>query len=232
MKKNIKNLWAIACVCMLCLALEGCASKDWSYKDKEYPNVSWFAKSTNIIDETRFKQTAEPIRVLLFVNYTFEGRPVIKDPFDDRTPDWRETDGLWLAAKRCLEETGLFQVVDIEEENIQGRMFLNIYRNMTEETKARVAEKEQNSSAEKFVYEFDMGMDMKLYLKNKAVLTASAKTNRMFIGHEDSREKELGQAPEKFTFSYFNNMDFHTEFVRRFYRQMLFENLKQIENDL
>ena len=37
---------------------------------------------------------------------------------------------------------------------------------------------------------------------------------------------------KRFTFSYFNNMDFHTEFVRRFYKQMIFEGVQQIENEL
>lgn len=233
MKKNIQKFLALVCVCVLCAALEGCASKDWAYKDKNYPKVSWFDKSTNLLDKTQFKQLAEPVRVLLYVNYTWEGCTVKKDPYDDRTADWREVHGLWLASKRYLEETGLFQVVDINEDNIQGQMILNISRNMTDETKARAAAKEQSNSDEKIVYEFDMGMDMKLTLKkDKTVLTASAMTNRMFIGHEDSKEKALGLAPEKFTFSYFNNMDFHTEFVRRFYKQMLFESLKQIEKDL
>lgn len=231
MKKNIKNLWAIVCVCMLCLAFEGCASKDWSYKDKNYPNISWFAKSTDIIDETRFKQAAEPLRVLLHVHYMWEGREVRIDPYNVRSADWREAEGLWLASKRYLEETGLFKVVTIEEENIQGKMTINIARNTSEKTKALLAE-QKKAFSEKNVYEYDMNMDMTLTVRGKAVLTGEAQTSHMFIGFADSKEKELGQDPEKFTFSYFNTMDFHTEFVRRFYKQMLFECVKQIENDL
>lgn len=230
--KNIKKLWTLLCVCILCIALQGCAGKDWSYKDKNYPNVSWFTPSTKLLEADQFKQTAEPIRVLLWVTYTFEGNKVIKDPFDNRTPDWREVDGLYLATKRYLEETGLFQVVEIEDENIQGKMMINIARDMDEKTKALIDEQKKNGTDEKIVYEFNIGMDMKVAIKGKSILTAVPQTNHMFIGNEDSKEKDLGLAPEKFTFSYFNNMDFHTEFVRRYYRQMLFECLKQIENDL
>ena len=81
-------------------------------------------------------------------------------------------------------------------------------------------------------YEYDMTMKMAVKLKNKPELEVSPKTDHMFIGHEDSKEKEVGQDPKRFTFSYFNNMDFHTEFVRRFYKQMVFESVKQLENKL
>ena len=66
-----------------------------------------------------------------------------------------------------------------------------------------------------------MTMKMTVQLKDKPELEATPTTDHMFIGHEDSKEKELGQDPKRFTFSYFNNMDFHTEFVRRFYKQMV-----------
>ena len=85
---------------------------------------------------------------------------------------------------------------------------------------------------EKIVYEYDMTMKMAVRLKDKPELEVSPKTDHMFIGHEDSKEKEVGQDPKRFTFSYFNNMDFHTEFVRRFYKQMVFESVKQLENKL
>lgn len=61
---------------------------------------------------------------------------------------------------------------------------------------------------------------------------AIPKTDHMFIGDEESEERKVGVNPKRFTFSYFNNMDFHTEFVRRFYKQMIFEGVQQIENEL
>lgn len=226
MRKNMKNVWAIVWVYVLCSALNGCCA----YDNKEYPMESWFIKPTTMIDEGQFKQTAEPLRVLLTVNYKKNERPVITDPFADRSPDWREQHGLWLASKCYLERTGLFKIVEIEAENIQGRIIVNIARKMNEKTKALIVQKEDNAYRDKIVYEYDMIMDMAVEMKGKPVLIAVPQTNRMVVGHENSKEK--GYHIEKFTFSYFNTMGFHTEFVHRFYKQMLFESVKQIENDL
>lgn len=228
MKKNIKDIWAIVCVFILAAALNGCCA----YNHKNYPMESWFVKPTAMIDAAQFKQIAEPLCVLLYVTYKQDGRSVITDPFADRTPDWREQDGLWLASKRYLEETGMFQIVGIEDENIQGRVMINLTRDMDEKTKALIAAKEASGNDDNIVYEYNMAMDMAVVMKGKDALKAEALTNHMYIGHEDSKEKALGQDAEKFTFSYFDNMEFHTEFVRRFYKQMLYECLKQIENNL
>ena len=75
-------------------------------------------------------------------------------------------------------------------------------------------------------------MKMELSLTDGKKFEAIPKTDHMFIGHEESEERKVGVNPKRFTFSYFNNMDFHTEFVRRFYKQMIFEGVQQIENEL
>ncbi len=105
---------------------------------------------------------------------------------------------------------------------------------MDEKTKAALASKKanQNEYPEKIVYEYDMTMKMELSLTDGKKFEAIPKTDHMFIGHEESEERKVGVNPKRFTFSYFNNMDFHTEFVRRFYKQMIFEGVQQIENEL
>ena len=156
------------------------------------------------------------------------------EPFEDRPADWREQYGLWLASERYLEQTGLFKIVKEDAEDRQGEVVIDLSRAMDPKTKAAIEAKkaDPDNHPEKIVYEYDMTMKMVVKLKDKPELEASPKTDHMFIGHEDSKEKEAGQDPKRFTFSYFNNMDFHTEFVRRFYKQMVFESVKQLENKL
>lgn len=75
-------------------------------------------------------------------------------------------------------------------------------------------------------------MNTKTTLLAASVCALSLALSGCAYDHEDSKEKKVGQDPKRFTFSYFNNMDFHTEFVRRFYKQMVFESVKQLENKL
>lgn len=227
--KSRKTLLASAAFLALGLTLNGCA-----YDHKAYPRESWFTQSTTVLEADQFKKVEEPLKVALTVNYLWEGRPVFTEPADKRPADWREHYGLWLASERYLEQTGLFKIVEEDAEDRQGTVVIDITRQMDPKTKAAIEAKKADPDAhpEKIVYEYDMTMKMTVNLKDKPELSTTPKTDHMFIGHEDSKEKELGQDPQRFTFSYFNNMDFHTEFVRRFYKQMIFESVKQLENKL
>ena len=226
---NTKTTLLAASVCALSLALSGCA-----YDHKDYPSESWFVQPTTVIEADQFKKVEEPLKVSLVVNYLWEGRPIVTEPFDKRPADWREHYGLWLASERYLEQTGLFKIVKEDAEDRQGEVVIDLTRAMDPKTKAAIEAKkaDPDNHPEKIVYEYDMTMKMAVRLKDKPELEVSPKTDHMFIGHEDSKEKEVGQDPKRFTFSYFNNMDFHTEFVRRFYKQMVFESVKQLENKL
>ena len=104
---------------------------------------------------------------------------------------------------------------------------------MDEETKKAIAAKEADPGQhpEKIVYEYDMTMKMSLALTEGKSWTVQSVTDHMWIGHEDSEKRKVGFEPKRFTFSYFNNMDFHTEFVRRFYKQMVFEGVKEMDNN-
>lgn len=187
-----------------------------------------------MIEAYQFKKVEEPLKVSLVVNYLWEGRPIVTEPFEKRPADWREQYGLWFATERYLEQTGLFKIVKADAEDRQGEVVVDLSREMDPKTKTAIEAKKADpeNHPEKIVYEYDMTMKMTVQLKDKPELEATPTTDHMFIGHEDSKEKELGQDPKRFTFSYFNNMDFHTEFVRRFYKQMVFESVKQLENKL
>ena len=204
---NTKTSLLAASVCALSLALSGCA-----YDHKDYPRESWFVQPTTVIEADQFKKVEEPLKVSLVVNYLWEGRPIVTEPFDKR----------------------LFKIVKEDAEDRQGEVVIDLTRAMDPKTKAAIEAKkaDPDNHPEKIVYEYDMTMKMAVKLKDKPELEVSPKTDHMFIGHEDSKEKEVGQDPKRFTFSYFNNMDFHTEFVRRFYKQMVFESVKQLENKL
>lgn len=148
-------------------------------------------------------------------DYTWEGRPIVQEPFEERPADWREQYGLELAAARYLEKTGNFIIVDPDDKEKQGVISIDVTRQMDEKTKAVLASKKanQNEYPEKIVYEYDMTMKMELSLTDGKKFEAIPKTDHMFIGHEESEERKVGVNPKRFTFSYFNNMDFHTEFV-------------------
>lgn len=220
---------AIASVLFFLIGLSGCA-----YDHKDYPRESWFTGPTQIINVDQFKKVENPLKVVLKVNYVWEGEPIVVEPFNKRRADWRETYGLWFAAERYLEETGLFQIVDDDDEQAQGTVTINVTRDMDPKTKAAIEAKkaDPDKHPEKIVYEYDMTLKMDLALKSGKTFTAKSDTDHMFIGHEDSKEREAGKDPKRFTFSYFNNMDFHTEFVRRFYKQMIFEAVKSLENSI
>ena len=209
------------------LGLTGCAS----YDHKDYPRESWFTTSTKVIEADQFKKAENPLKVALILNYKWEGRDVIEEPIDKRTADWRERYGLWLASKRYLEEAGLFTVVDVDDKEKQGVITIDLARNMDEKTKKAIAAKKADpeNHPDKIVYEYDMSMVMKLSLADGKTIEVKPVTDHMFIGHEDSEERKVGVEPKRFTFSYFNNMDFHTEFVRRFYKQMVFESVQLLE---
>ena len=89
---NTKTSLLAASVCALSLALSGCA-----YDHKDYPRESWFVQPTTVIEADQFKKVEEPLKVSLVVNYLWEGRPIVTEPFDKRPADWREHYGLWLA---------------------------------------------------------------------------------------------------------------------------------------
>lgn len=76
-----------------------------------------------------------------------------------------------------------------------------------------------------------MTLTIDLACKDGRHLAIRSVANSMSIGHEDFKERKTGTAVERFDFPFFNNMDFHTEFVRRFYRQMLFEALDDFERE-
>lgn len=227
---QIKNAFIVMLLAAVTLGLSACAS----YDHKDYPRESWFAPSTQVISADQFKKVETPLKVALVVNYTWEGRPIVQEPFEERPADWREQYGLELAAARYLEKTGNFIIVDPDDKEKQGVISIDVTRQMDEKTKAVLASKKanQNEYPEKIVYEYDMTMKMELSLTDGKKFEAIPKTDHMFIGHEESGERKVGVNPKRFTFSYFNNMDFHTEFVRRFYKQMIFEGVQQIENEL
>ncbi|WP_289168160.1 hypothetical protein [uncultured Parasutterella sp.] len=225
--KQESKLFGITILSAAVLGLSACTS----YDHKDYPRESWFTQPTQVIEADQFKKVEEPLKVSLVVNYLWEGRPIVTEPFEERPADWREQYGLWFAAERYLEETGLFKIVKEDDKEKQGVMTIDVTRAMSGKTKAAVAAKkaDPDNHPEKIVYEYDMTMKMDLSLADGKKFEAVPKTDHMFIGHEDSKERELGQDPKRFTFSYFNNMDFHTEFVRRFYKQMIFEGVKAME---
>ena len=211
---QIKNTFIVMLLAAVTLGLSACAS----YDHKDYPRESWFAPSTQVISADQFKKVETPLKVALVVNYTWEGRPIVQEPFEERPADWREQYG-------CLLYTS---------PSPRGVISIDVTRQMDEKTKAALASKKanQNEYPEKIVYEYDMTMKMELSLTDGKKFEAIPKTDHMFIGHEESEERKVGVNPKRFTFSYFNNMDFHTEFVRRFYKQMIFEGVQQIENEL
>ena len=92
----------MALLAALANGMAGCA-----YDSKAYPRESWFATDTVTVSGKDFIKTENPVPVSLAVTYRWEGQPV-----DDVRQDWHERYGLWLAAKRYLEETGLVKVVE------------------------------------------------------------------------------------------------------------------------
>lgn len=226
--KTQKNILKLAAVAALALTLGACSS----YNHKDYPRESWFKTGSQLIEAEQFQKAENPLKVVLVVNYTWEGRPIVQEPFEDRPADWREQYGLWEATKRYLQQTGQFVIVDEDNEEKQGVMTVDLSRWMDEETKKAIAAKEADpqSHPEKIVYEYDMTMKMSLNLLQGKALSAAPATDHMWIGHEDSEKRKVGLEPKRFTFSYFNNMDFHTEFVRRFYKQMVFEGVKEMDD--
>lgn len=222
-----KNILKLALVGALALVLGGCAS----YDHKDYPRESWFKTNSQLIEADQFKKAENPLKIALVVNYTWEGRPIVQEPFEKRPADWREQYGLWEASKRYLQQTGQFVIVDEDDEEKQGVMTIDISRQMNEKTKQAVAAKkaDPDNHPEKIVYEYDMTMKMTLAVAGGKTISVVPTTDHMWIGHEDSEERKVGVEPKRFTFSYFNNMDFHTEFVRRFYKQMVFEGVKDME---
>lgn len=224
-----KNTFLVTLIATVVLGLSACAS----YDHKDYPRESWFAPATRVISADQFKKAETPLKIALVVNYAWEGRPIVQEPFEKRPADWREQYGMELAAARYLEETGNFIIVDPDDKDKQGVMLIDVTRQMDGKTKAALAARKANQDEypEKIVYAYDMTMKMELSLTDGRKYEAVPKTDRMFIGHEESEERKVGVNPKRFTFSYFNNMDFHTEFVRRFYKQMIFEGIQQIENE-
>lgn len=79
---NTKTTLLAASVCALSLALSGCA-----YDHKDYPRESWFVQPTTVIEADQFKKVEEPLKVSLVVNYLWEGRPIVTEPFDKRPAD-------------------------------------------------------------------------------------------------------------------------------------------------
>lgn len=224
----------MALLAALANGMAGCA-----YDSKAYPRESWFATDTVTVSGKDFIKTENPVPVSLAVTYRWKGQPV-----DDVRQDWHERYGLWLAAKRYLEETGLVKVVEEVTANgtrirsakfsAQGQpedpppaalLIIAVDRSLSERTKQALARKKERRADEKIVYVYDMALAMDLAWKNGKRFDARSVTDTMYIGHENSEERKSGVAAERFDFSFFNNMDFHTEFTRRFYRQMLLEGL-------
>lgn len=87
-----------------------------------------------------------------------------------------------------------------DAEDRQGEVVIELSRAMDPKTKAAIEAKkaDPDNHPEKIVYEYDMTMKMAVKLKNKPELEVSPKTDHMFIGHEDSKEKEVGQDPKRF----------------------------------
>ena len=228
--KTFTKFTTLALTAAVSFALVGCES----YDHKDYPRESWFTTSTQLITKDQFKKAEQPLNVALVVNYVWEGEPIVQEPFEERRADWREQYGLETAGERYLEETGLFKIVKADDEKKQGVITIDVSREMDPKTKAAIEAKkaDPDKHPEKIVYEYDMTMKMQLKLTDGKTYEAKPTTDHMFIGHEDSKEREVGVDPKRFTFSYFNNMDFHTEFVRRFYKQMIFEGVKNLENQV
>ncbi len=100
---QIKNAFIVMLLAAVTLGLSACAS----YDHKDYPRESWFAPSTQVISADQFKKVETPLKVALVVNYTWEGRPIVQEPFEERPADWREQYGLELAAARYLEKPAI-----------------------------------------------------------------------------------------------------------------------------
>ncbi len=228
----------IALVAALTNGVAGCA-----YDAKEYPRESWFGTDTALLSPKDFSRAETPLPVSLQVTYRWEGQPV-----DDARLDWHERYGLWLAAKRYLEETGLVQVVEEVSADgtrakpvipMEGRpgnppaalLTIAVDRSLSEQTKQALARRKETGAGEKTVYIYDLALKMDLARKDGKRYETRSTTDSMSVGHADSPERQRGAAPERFDFSFFNNMEFHTEFVRRFYRQMLFEALSKMEQE-
>ena len=197
---QIKNTFVVMLLAAVTLGLSACAS----YDHKDYPRESWFAPSTQVISADQFKKVETPLKVALVVNYTWEGRPIVQEPFEERPADWREQYGLELAAARYLEKTGNFIIVDPDDKEKQGVISIDVTRQMDEKTKAALASKKANENEypEKIVYEYDMTMKMELSLTDGKKFEAIPKTDHMFIGHEESEERKVGVNPKRFTFSW------------------------------
>ena len=129
MKKESK-LFGITILSAAVLGLSACTS----YDHKDYPRESWFTQPTQVIEADQFKKVEEPLKVSLVVNYLWEGRPIVTEPFEERPADWREQYGLWFAAERYLEETGLFKIVKEDDKEKQGVMTIDVTRAMDEKT--------------------------------------------------------------------------------------------------
>ena len=77
---QIKNTFVAMLLAAAALGLSACAS----YDHKDYPRESWFAPSTQVISADQFKKLETPLKVALVVNYTWEGRPIVQEPFEER----------------------------------------------------------------------------------------------------------------------------------------------------
>ncbi len=133
-----KKTLLAASICAFSLALSGCA-----YDHKDYPRESWFVQPTTVIEAYQFKKVEEPLKVSLVVNYLWEGRPIVTEPFEKRPADWREQYGLWFATERYLEQTGLFKIVKADAEDRQGEVVVDLSREMDPKTKPQSKPRKQ-----------------------------------------------------------------------------------------
>lgn len=117
------------------------------------------------------------------------------------------------------------------KDDTAGKLAIALDRSLSGRTGKALARQKETGAEEKTVYVYDLALKMDLARKDGKRYETRARTDAMYVGHEDSGERKTGAAPERFDFPFFNNMAFHTEFVRRFYRQMLFGALQELDKE-
>lgn len=208
------------------MALGGC-----SYDSKHFPMYSWFDHPVEIMQPADLSQDkkADPLPIALYVKYEWEGANI-----DKERADWHEQHGIWLATKRYLEETKLFKVVnenDNEKEPPENTAIfkVTITKRLSDITRQELKKLEEEGKDEEVIYRYDLTVSAQLKNTDGKEQQGS-REETMLIGTKKLLDDYPNpQAQEKFVFSYFNNGSFHTEFVRRFYQQMLLEIVSQLK---
>ena len=82
------------------------------------------------------------MKVVLVVNCTWEGRPIVQEPFEDRPADWREQYGVYGKPLNVIFSGQVSSSSSMKTTKKQGVMTVDLSRWMDEETKKLLAAKE------------------------------------------------------------------------------------------